>query len=329
MEADREIDDILFACLERPEAEWGQAVAEACRRHQQLAPRLTDRFAMLQSFGMTGRGPSQVTRIGDYRLLKSIGGGAMGTVFLARRGDDKELVAIKILQAGLEFSAAARRRFEREREIAARLEHPGICAVRETGEVDGVPFLAMEYVEGATLTEQIGKAKDLAALRALLHVIESVARALHAAHSAGLVHRDVKPGNIIVRRNGQPVLLDFGLARDVEQAGARLTLSGSLLGSPAYLAPEAIDGPGPPDARSDIYSLGVTLFEMATGTLPFREGNLPYHHVHTPPPDPREFKEDIPPLILGIIARCLEKDPADRYPSARDILSEIKAGVAG
>ena len=168
---DREIDDILFACLERPEAEWEQSVAEACRRNQRLAPRLTDRFQILRSFGMTGRtgqGQSPTTRIGDYHLLESIGGGAMGTVFLARRGDDPELVAVKILQAGLEFSPAARQRFEREREIVARLEHPGICAVRETGEVGGVPFLAMEYVEGEGLTDQIGKAKDPGALRELL-----------------------------------------------------------------------------------------------------------------------------------------------------------------
>ncbi|MHC4514070.1 MAG: WD40 repeat domain-containing serine/threonine protein kinase [Planctomycetota bacterium] len=335
MEADqeinenREIDDILFGCLERPEAEWEQAVADACRRHQRLAPRLTERFAMLQSFGMTRHGPSPVAHLGDYQLLESIGGGSMGTVFLARRGSDPELVAIKILQAGLEFSPAARRRFEREREIAARLKHPGICAVRETGEVDGVPFLAMEYVEGTSLSEQIGKARaDPAALRELLQVIESVARALHAAHSAGLVHRDVKPGNIIVRGNGQPVLLDFGLARELEQAGKRLTASGSLLGSPAYLAPETIDGPGPLDARSDIYSLGVTLFECLTGELPFvaptREA-LFREILRNPVPDPRRQNPHVGRQLVSVLRVAMAKDPHHRYTSALAFADDLAA----
>jgi serine/threonine protein kinase len=147
--------------------------------------------------------------------------------------------------------------------------------------------------------------------------------ALAYAHEQKIVHRDVKTANTMWTRDRKAKIMDFGLARVIEEVRNHTTV---VSGTPYYMSPEQTLGKNV-DHRTDLYSLGVTVFELATGVLPFREGNLPYHHVHTPPPDPMELAPDLPPLIANVIRRCMKKDPAERYGSAREILEELKAGL--
>ena len=154
----------------------------------------------------------------------------------------------------------------------------------------------------------------------VLYILRQMADALAYAHSRKVVHRDIKTANTMWTPGRQVKIMDFGLAKLLQEVRNQTT---TVSGTPFYMSPEQTLGQNV-DHRTDIYSLGVTVFELATGTLPFREGNLPYHHVHTPPPDPREFAPDLLPLVGTIIGKCLEKDPADRYQSTREILSALK-----
>jgi serine/threonine-protein kinase len=196
--------------------------------------------------------------------------------------------------------------------------------VYDAGEQDGVYYIAMEYVDGNTLKE-IVKARGRISAGGIAHVLGQMCEALAYAHDQKIVHRDIKTANTMWTRDRRAKIMDFGLAKVVEEVRNHTTV---VSGTPYYMSPEQTLGKNV-DHRSDIYSLGVTIFELATGTLPFREGNLPYHHVHTPPPDPREFSADLPQAIAAIIERCLRKDPAERYQSAREILEELKGGVKG
>jgi len=157
----------------------------------------------------------------------------------------------------------------------------------------------------------------------VLHVLVQMCEALAYAHDKKIVHRDIKTANTMWTRDRKAKIMDFGLAKVVEEVRNHTTL---VSGTPYYMSPEQTLGRNV-DYRTDIYSLGVTVFELATGRLPFTEGNIPYHHVHTPPPDPREIHPEVPTLLADIIARCLRKDPAERYQSAREILAEVRAAV--
>lgn len=205
-------------------------------------------------------------------------------VYLA---DDVRLgrrVALKVLSPALGVSERLIQRFKREAEAAARIDHPGVCAVHDAGVDRGHSYIAMNYVEGETLAEKIARsAHDGAAARRarsdlmpMVHLVEQAARAVHAAHEEGVIHRDLKPANIMITPDGRPVVLDFGLARD-EQSALALTVSGDLFGTPPYMAPEQIQPQlGRPDRRTDVYALGATLYECLTLRRPFeaptREG---------------------------------------------------------
>jgi serine/threonine-protein kinase len=182
----------------------------------------------------------------------------------------------------------------------------------------------MEYVDGNTLKEII-KHRGKISPGGIVHVLTQMCEALAYAHEQKVVHRDIKTANTMWTRDRKAKIMDFGLAKVIEEVRNHTTV---VSGTPYYMSPEQTLGKNV-DHRTDIYSLGVSLFELATGTLPFREGNLPYHHVHTPPPDPREFNAELPPLIVNIIARCLEKEPANRYQSALEIVTELKAALEG
>jgi serine/threonine-protein kinase len=244
----------------------------------------------------------------------------MGIVYKA---DDTVLdrtVALKVLPESLKESPQALKNFLREAKSAAALNHPNIVTVYDAGEQDGVYYIAMEYVDGNTLKDII-KRRGKIAPRGIVHVVSQMCEALAYAHEKKIVHRDVKTANTMWTKDRKAKIMDFGLAKVIEEVRNHTTV---VSGTPFYMSPEQTLGKNV-DHRSDLYSLGVSVFEMATGTLPFTEGNLPYHHVHTPPPRPQELEPELPDLLAGVIERCLRKDPEERYQSAREILAELRS----
>jgi len=258
--------------------------------------------------------------VGPYRILAELGRGGMGIVYKA---DDTVLdrtVALKVLPESLKESPQALKNFLREAKSAAQLNHPNIVTVYDAGEQDGVFYIAMEYVDGNTLKDII-KRRGKIAPRGIVHVVSQMCEALAYAHEKKIVHRDVKTANTMWTKDRKAKIMDFGLAKMIEEVRNHTTV---VSGTPFYMSPEQAIGKHV-DERSDLYSLGVSVFEMATGTLPFTEGNLPYHHVHTPPPSARELEPELPEALAAMIDRCLRKDPAERYQSAREILAELRA----
>jgi serine/threonine-protein kinase len=273
------------------------------------------------SGGMPVRGSAGVTGgNARYQIVEELGRGGMGIVFKAKDTVLDRIVAYKVLPDALKENPQALRNFLREAKSAAQLNHPNIVTVYDAGEQDGRYYIAMEYVDGTTLKEILRRRGAIAA-NGVLHVLYQMCEALAYAHDKKIVHRDIKTGNTMWTRDKKAKIMDFGLAKVVEEVRNHTTL---VSGTPYYMSPEQTLGRNV-DHRTDIYSLGVTIFELATGTLPFREGNVPYHHVHTPAPDARTLNPNVPEVVAAIIARCLEKDPERRFASTRDILTELRA----
>ncbi len=264
--------------------------------------------------------PSQTD--GRYRIVGKLGRGGMGIVYKAEDTVLDRIVAFKVLPETLQENPQALKNFMREAKSAARLNHPNIVTIFDTGEQDGVYYIAMEHVDGSTLKE-IVQARGKVSASGVVHVLAQMSEALAYAHENKIVHRDIKSANTMWTKDRKAKIMDFGLAKVIEEVRNQTTV---VSGTPYYMSPEQTLGKNV-DHRTDIYSLGVTIFELATGTLPFREGNLPYHHVHTPVPDPIELNPELSPLLRQIILRCLEKDPADRYASTREILEELKRSL--
>ena len=256
---------------------------------------------------------------GRYKITGKLGRGGMGIVYKAQDSVLDRTVALKVLPDTLKENPQALKNFLREAKSAAKLNHPNIVTVFDAGEQDGVYYIAMEYVDGHTLKE-IVKHRGKISPGGIVNVLVPVSEALAYAHDHGIVHRDVKTANTMWTRDRQAKIMDFGLAKAIEEVRNHTTV---VSGTPYYMSPEQTMGKNV-DHRTDIYSLGVMTFELATGTLPFREGNLPYHHVHTPAPDPRELNPELPEPLARIITRCLQKAPSDRYQSTREILGELK-----
>ena len=333
----------------------GAAGFEAfCRQHQEheeVFRRWWDQ--LLQTGEVSGVavdvGPEPVEgeRFGRYRLVRELGRGSQGCVFLAEDSELGRQVALKVLPTHRAPGEDHRRRFAREAELASRLDHPGLCAIYDRGMSGSSSYLAMRFVDGETLAAAISRARRQAevtgksqairlgenmaterdAIAAVLRVFEQVADALHAAHEKGLIHRDVKPGNIIIDRQGQPVLLDFGLARDVESAVA-LTLSGDLVGTPAYMSPEQLAAHRIDlDRRTDVYSLGATLYECLTIRRPFEAvtRNELYQQILTAEPtSPRRLNPGIPKDLEIVVQTALEKDRNRRYRTAADLADDLR-----
>ena len=272
------------------------------------------------------------SEIGHYRIIRKLGAGGMGQVFLAEDGKLGRKVAIKMLSETLAGSHQARERLINEARAAAALDHPNICSIHEVGEEDGHVFIVMQYIDGQSLAERIGKSPLPPA--EVIDVGIQTAQALAEAHAAGVIHRDIKPSNIVITSRGQLKVLDFGLAK-IAQAGdldgadtptrERLTEAGSILGTPGFMSPEQLRGKTI-DARSDIFSLGVTLYECATGIHAFERGTpleVSLRVVADTPPPPSELNPAVPPGLDRIIARAMAKDPSGRYESAQLLQSDL------
>ena len=262
---------------------------------------------------------SQTSQSGRYQIQDELGRGGMGIVYRAHDTVLDRAVAYKVLPDSLKENPQALQNFLREAKAAAKLNHPNIVTVYDAGEQDGRYYIAMEYVDGTTLKE-IVKRRGAVPVAGIVHVVTQVCEALAFAHDKKVVHRDIKPANMMWTRDKKAKIMDFGLARVVEEVRNHTTV---VSGTPYYMSPEQTVGKNI-DHRTDIYSLGVTIFEMATCTVPFKEGNIPYHHLHTPPPDIRELRPDLPEALAAIVERCLRKNPDDRYRSAREILADIR-----
>ena len=262
--------------------------------------------------------------VSHYRIIELLGAGGMGVVYKAEDTRLKRLVALKFLPLGLVQDRDAKERLVHEAQAASALDHPNICTIHEIDETsDGQVFLAMAYYEGETLKERV--ARGPITVDEALDFIAQIARAIAAAHEAGIIHRDIKPANIILTRRGELKLLDFGLAKLMGQTV--LTRTGTTLGTVAYMPPEQIAGRGA-DERSDVWALGVVFYEMLTGQRPFRgEREVAVLRAITDDmPQPlREVRHDTPAEFEPIVARALQKEPTDRYASAGAFLQEVEA----
>jgi serine/threonine-protein kinase len=225
-------------------------------------------------------------------------------------------------------------RFRREAQTAGRMSHPGIVTIYDVAEdEEGQPYLVMEYVEGASLDKALGSNRPGQPgagwpLRQLLSIAVQVADALDYAHRRNVIHRDIKPANILVTPEGWAKIADFGVAKMV---GTSMTHSGMIVGTPAFMSPEQITG-GAVDARSDIFSFGILLYWMCTGSRPFSGDSITevaYKVVHTPPPPAREMNAELPPELEDILSRCLAKKPEERYQTARELAVDLEALRAG
>lgn len=296
--------------------------------------------------------PSQ---IGPYKIVREIGRGGQAIVYLAEEEGLHRPIALKVLRGGSEPDARSRARFKREAEAIARLDHHGICVVHKAGTADGLHYIAMGYIEGETLASLIarmmeageeppllspetsrknGKRGHLSEetpsrkrLSGLLLLMEKTARALYEAHEAGIIHRDIKPANIMVTPQGEPVLLDFGLAQDEDGQQGTVSITGETVGTPAYFAPEQIQSAGEPlDARTDIYALGTVLYECLTLQKPFdgQTRESVYWSILTkPPPDLRDHLRDIPADLRIVLSTVLAKERSQRYQNAYDFAEDL------
>ncbi len=273
-------------------------------------------------------------RVGRYRLLRRLDEGGMGTVFLAEQEDLARHVALKVVRAELRGSEAALARFDREAQTLAKLRHPNVVTVLEAGREGDVRYLAMEYVEGRDLDALLEEARARGALLPPTRVVrwgEKLARALAAAHARGVVHRDVKPGNVRITPDDEPKLLDFGIAH--EEGAAGLTRTGPFVGTALYAAPEQIAGGAraDADARADVYGLGATLYECLTGRTPRPAGTLEqvlHHALHGQPLAPRRLVPALSRDLETVLLKALERDPARRYASAAAFADDLHALAA-
>ena len=269
------------------------------------------------------------SRLGPYLIDAQLGAGGMGQVYRARDTRLDRLVAIKVIAPQITADPIARGRFEREAKIVSSLDHPNICAVYDVGEHDDAAFLVMQYLEGRTLAEVIPTRPSLDDVR---RIAADVAAALTCAHGRGILHRDIKPQNIMVLPDGRAMLLDFGIARsqmsptDMTVAETRegLTAAGALMGTLEYMSPEQLGGRAL-DARSDIFSLGLVLHELATGRHPYRRETLALtvSALLTEPLAPSA--EGVPAPLSGVLTKMIARNPRDRYGTAAECLADLRA----
>ena len=335
---------LFHEARERPQAARGDFLEDACGGDESLKAEVEALLAADEDAAefLAGGGPDVASLLldqdagaltagallGPYRVVRPLGRGGMGTVYLAEDTRLARLVTLKALHAADASDEHRRQRLQREARAAAALSHPNVATVHALEEIDGQLVLVAEYVPGRTARERLDAAGRLPMAEAL-DIARQAARGLEAAHRAGIVHRDLKPENILVGENGTVRILDFGIARDAteDKAGPRLTAAGMLVGTPGYMAPEQLEG-GAGDARSDLFALGVVIYELVTGANPF-QGRTPSSTaariLTIEPAPPSSLQALVPPALDALVAACLVKDPSRRYASAADVAADIDA----
>ena len=260
--------------------------------------------------------------ISHYKISDKLGEGGMGVVYKAEDTKLRRTVALKFLSQQAWGGEEEKTRFVREAQAAAALEHSNICTTYEIDEAEGQTFIAMAYVDGQSVEEKIRRGPvnpDEAR-----NIAIQVAEGLQEAHENGIIHRDIKSANIMINRKGQARIMDFGLAR--QEGRTRLTQAATIMGTVAYMSPEQACGE-PVDNRSDIWSLGIVLYEMLTGRIPFKAGNdaaLLHKIIYEDPPDMRSLNPNVPPGLIAVVGRTMIKNKIDRYSSASEFLDDIR-----
>ena len=321
------LNNVVMKCLE----------ADTARRYQTAGELLAELAGEAQmspapvqtpAFSLAAMGPG--AQFGPrYKIESVIGEGGMGKVYKAQDSDLDRTVALKLVRQELANDPSSMQRFKQELLLASRISHRNILRIHDLGDVGGVKFISMAYVEGTDLHDVLTKGGRLPVER-VVNIAKQLASALDAAHSEGVVHRDLKPRNVLIDHTDHVYVSDFGLAKSLEgEAATMMTRAGEVLGTPRYMSPEQAESK-PADHRSDIYSFGVILYEMATGDAPFGGNStlqVMYQHVTQKPKDPKLANPALPDYLAQIILKCLEKDPALRYQQAQEILRDLEAGT--
>jgi serine/threonine-protein kinase len=256
---------------------------------------------------------------GRYRLEQELGRGGMGVVYLAHDTQLDRPVALKFLGTLMDDSDEYRQRFVREAKVAARVNHPNIVSIHDISATLGRAHIVMEYVQGASLARYI-REKGRLSPREAVNIFMQACSALDAVHKAGIVHRDIKPDNILIAKGGLVKLTDFGLAK---AESSRITAANVVMGTPAYMSPEQSLG-AEVDARSDVYSMGLVLHEMLTGTTVFSGGDVPDRQRNEMPPPPGTIVEGIPETLDRIVMKCVAKDPRRRYQTVSELVAALR-----
>jgi serine/threonine protein kinase len=263
---------------------------------------------------------------GRYQVLSELGRGGMGIVYQAYDKQLKEQVAIKLLSPLLSTDEDALERLTREVSLARRVTHPNVIRIHDIAEVNGLHYVSMEYFGAPNLKEHLKRTGPLSLLNAY-QILSQICDGLEAAHGQGVVHRDLKAQNILIGRSGQIKIIDFGLARAIHLEG--MTATGLIMGTPEYMAPEQVTGKSV-DERADIYALGVILFEMLTGRVPFTGDSaiaVGFQQMKDPPPSPRSINPQIPEEVERIILKALEKNPIHRYRTVHEMRKEFESAL--
>ena len=306
------------------QAKAEQNVSKPTERQDGKEPPAFQKISISASF------PAKDSQFGNYILMDEIARGGMGIVFKAKQKGIERIVALKVMRQIDATSQDQIARFHREIEAAGKLKHSNIVSIYDAGVVGEIHYFTMEFIDGEPLSDIIrGKTMSLKSAIALM---EKIARAVHYAHQQNIIHRDLKPANILIDPQHEPHITDFGLARDISR-NTQLTESGSALGTPYYMSPEQVEAKrsaiGPP---TDLYALGIILYEMATGKLPFDSDSLARLYsmiLSEPPAKPRKINPSIPEALENIILKAIEKDQKDRYVSAKAFADDLKRYRAG